>query len=122
MLIDISSVLVEQDTGEIKGYIIENVNNPLYKCAVTADKLKNIDPYLYEASGKMDLCIEPVCMMSDKYALLSHEKMFLEAYSSLPLERLETGDFIVYGHVIPEQDFCNMNDKIALRRVVKGYE
>ena len=123
MLLDISSILVEETTGEVIGYVVENVNKPLYKCAVTAEKLKNIDPTLYEMSSKMDVLLEPVITLSDgRYALLSHEKLFLRNYESLPLERLETGDFVVYGHVIPEHDFCKLNDKTAIKRVMKGHE
>ena len=122
MVLDISSILVEETTGEVIGYVVENVNKPLYKCAVTAEKLKNIDPSLYEMSAKMDVVLEPVITLDGRYALLSHEKLFLRNYESLPLERLETGDFVVYGLVIPEHDFCTLNDKTALKRVMKGYE
>lgn len=122
MLFDISKVLVDNQTGELKGYIIENVNNPMYKVGVSPERLKVIDPDLYEMASKRDVEIEEVCMYENRYALLSREKLFLPNYSELPLERLETGDFVVYGHVIPEQDFCNLDDTTAIRRAIKGYE
>lgn len=122
MVFDIDRALVDDSTGEIIGYILENVNKPIYKCAVTPEKLKILDPSLYDMSSKMDLIIEPVCVYNGRYALLSHEKLFLKNYAELPLERLETGDFVVYGHVIPEQDFCKLNDKTAMTRAIKGYE
>lgn len=122
MVFDIDRVLVDKDTGELIGYILQNYDKPLYKCAVTEDKLKVLDPSLYDMRNKMDVVTQPVIMYKDNYAIITGDTLFLKAYEHIPLERLETGEFIVKGYVIAEHNFCPLDNKDAIRRCIKGYE